>query len=166
MVKIRLRRKGKKFYPVYDIVAVNSRSRRDGAFIERLGYYDPNTKKSTIKVNHDRAIHWLNNGAQPTDTARHLLSYDGVLLRRFLLGKGKDAVEINTEVEKHRVIVAERYERRKKLRAERIIRKLKEAKRKEEDAKAQAESGTTAEAQVATETTDTETTAEVPSAEN
>ena len=146
MVKIRLRRKGKKFYPVYDIVAVNSRNRRDGAFIERLGYYDPNTKKSTIKIDHDRAIYWLNNGAKPTDTASHLLSYDGVLLRRFLLGKGKDAVEINSEVEKHRIVVADRYERRKKLRAERILRKIKEAKQKEEDdAKAKAESQTNTE---------------------
>ena len=146
MVKIRLRRKGKKFYPVYDIVAVNSRNRRDGAFIERLGYYDPNTKKSTIKIDHDRAIYWLNNGAKPTDTVRNLLSYDGVLLRRFLLDKGKDAFEINSEVEKHRIIVADRYERRKKLRAERIVRKLKEAKRKEEeDAKAKTESQSIAE---------------------
>lgn len=146
MVKIRLRRKGKKFYPVYDIVAVNSRNRRDGAFIERLGYYDPNTQKSTIKIDHDRAIYWLNNGAKPTSTARHLLSYDGVLLRRFLLGKGKDAVEINSEVEKHCKIVADRYERRKKLRAERAIRKLKEEKRKEEEAaKAKAEAEANAE---------------------
>ena len=152
MVKIRLRRKGKKFYPVYDIVAMNSRSRRDGAFIERLGYYDPNTAKSTIKIDHNRAIYWLNNGAQPTEITRHLLSYDGVLLRRFLLGKGKDAEEINNEVEKHREVVAARYERRKKLRAERIVRKEKEEKRKaEEEANA---------AKEATKAAETETPAE------
>ena len=135
MVKIRLRRKGKKFYPVYDVVAMHSRSRRDGAFLERLGYYDPNTQKSTIKIDHDRAIYWLNNGAQPTETARHLLSYDGVLLRRFLLKKGKNAVEINEEVEKHKNIVAARYERRKKLREQRIVNKEKEEIRKANEEK-------------------------------
>jgi small subunit ribosomal protein S16 len=135
MVKIRLRRKGKKFYPVYDIVVMHSRNRRDGAFIERLGYYDPNTTRSTIKIDHNRAIYWINNGAQPTNIARHLLSYDGVLLRRFLQEKSKDVEEINNEVEKHREVVAARYERRKKLRSQRIIRKAKEAeeaKRKSE----------------------------------
>ena len=102
MVKLRLRRKGKKFHPVYDIVAVDGRSRRDGAYLERLGYYDPNTPKSTIKIDHNRAIYWLNNGAQPTDITRHLLSYDGVLLRRTLEFKKKSASEIEQEVEKHK----------------------------------------------------------------
>jgi len=135
MVKLRLRRKGKKFHPVYDIVAVDGRSRRDGAYLERLGYYDPNTPKSTIKIDHSRAIYWLNNGAQPTDTTRHILSYDGVLLRRALEFKNKTTAEIEQEVEKHRTVVAARYERRKKLRAARVVRRAKEA----EDAKKKAE---------------------------
>ena len=160
MVKIRLRRKGKKFHPVYDIVAMNSRSRRDGAFLERLGYYDPNTTKSTIKIDHDRTIYWLNNGAQPTDAARHLLSYEGVLLRRFLQGKGKNAVEINNEVEKHREVVAARYERRKKLREDRIIRKAKEAKKKAEDEAKAAEEAKIAAEKQAEETANTDAPAE------
>ena len=135
MVKLRLRRKGKKFRPVYDIVAVDGRSRRDGAYLERLGYYDPNTPKSTIKIDHNRAIYWLNNGAQPTDITRHLLSYDGVLLRRTLEFKKKSASEIEQEVEKHKEITAARYERRKKLRAARVVKKAKA----EEDAKKKAE---------------------------
>ncbi|MDR0927930.1 MAG: 30S ribosomal protein S16 [Ignavibacteria bacterium] len=146
MVKLRLRRKGKKFHPVYDIVAVDGRARRDGTFLEDLGYYDPNTTKSTIKINHERAIYWLNNGAQATDIVHNLLSYDGVLLRRALQFKGKSEAEINAELEKHQSVVASRWERRKKLRAARKIRRVREAedakKREEqeaEDAKRRAE---------------------------
>jgi small subunit ribosomal protein S16 len=155
MVKLRLRRKGKKFHPVYDIVAVDGRSRRDGAYLERLGYYDPNTPKSTIKIDHSRAIYWLNNGAQLTDITRHLLSYDGVLLRRALEFKNKSASEIEQEVEKHRGIAAARYERRKKLRAARIVKKAKaeeDAKKKaEQDAIAAEEAKKAAEAKAAAE---------------
>ena len=153
MVKLRLRRKGKKFHPVYDIVAVDGRSRRDGAYLERLGYYDPNTPKSTIKINHSRAIYWLNNGAQPTDTTRHLLSYDGVLLRRALEFKNKPTAEIEQEVEKHKEVVAARYERRKKLKVARIVRKAKEAeaakKKAEQEAIAAEEAKKAAEAAAA-----------------
>lgn len=147
MVKIRLRRKGKKFNPVYDIVAMHSRARRDGAFLERLGYYDPNAEHSVIKINHSKAIYWLNNGAQMSDTARHLLSYDGVLLRRALEFKGKETAEIDAEVAKHREIVATRYERRKKLRVERKVRRIKEA----EEAKRRAEEEAAAAAKAAEE---------------
>jgi len=156
MVKLRLRRKGKKFHPVYDIVAMDSRSRRDGAYLERLGYYDPNTPKSTIKIDHSRAIYWLNNGAQPTDITRHLLSYDGVLLRRALEFKNKPTAEIEQEVEKHKEITAARYERRKKLRAARVIRKAKEAENAKK--KAEEEAIAAAEAAKAAEETPTENT--------
>lgn len=135
MVKLRLRRKGRTHHAIYDIVAMDGRARRDGAFLERLGYYDPHTSPNTIKINHDRAMHWLNVGAQPTDVVRLLLSYDGVLLRRALTFKGKNVEEINTEVEKHRKVVASRYERRKQLRAKRKEDKIKA----EEAAKAEAE---------------------------
>ena len=167
MVKIRLRRKGKKFHPVYDIVAMHSRARRNGAYLERLGYYDPNVETSVIKINHERTIYWLNCGAQPTDITRLLLSYDGVLLRRFLQGKGKTAEEIETEVEKHKSIVAERYKRRKQLRIDRAIRKIKEeekAKQKAafeaEEAKRKAEEEAAAKA--AAEAAAAETPAEAP----
>lgn len=131
MVKLRLRRKGRAHYPIYDIVAVDGRSRRDGAFLERLGYYDPHQKPSVIKVDHERALHWLNVGAQPSDTVRLLLSYDGVLLRRAMGFKGKSAEEIETLVAKHKETVKARWARKKVQRADRIVRKLKEA----EDAK-------------------------------
>ena len=78
MVKLRLRRMGAKKRPSYRIVAADSRSPRDGAFIESVGFYDPITDPATINVNLDRARHWLNNGAQPTDTVRSILQRAGV----------------------------------------------------------------------------------------
>lgn len=125
MVKLRLRRKGSKHHPVYDIVAVDARAKRDGAFLERLGYYDPNTTPSTFKIDHNRAIYWLNVGAQPTLVVHNILSYDGVLLRRALNFKGKPEEEINESVEKHRQIAKARYLRRKELRKKRVAAKKK-----------------------------------------
>jgi small subunit ribosomal protein S16 len=78
VVKLRLRRMGAKKRPSYRIVAADSRSPRDGAFIESVGFYDPITDPATINVNLDRARHWINNGAQPTDTVRSILMRAGV----------------------------------------------------------------------------------------
>ena len=78
MIKLRLRRMGAKKRPSYRIVAADSRSPRDGAFIESVGFYDPITDPATINVNLDRARHWINNGAQPTDTVRSILKRAGV----------------------------------------------------------------------------------------
>jgi small subunit ribosomal protein S16 len=83
-VKIRLQRHGKKGSPFYHIVAADSRSPRDGKFIERIGSYNPNTNPATIQLDNSKAIQWLNNGAQPTDTVRAMLSYTGVLYRQHL----------------------------------------------------------------------------------
>jgi len=85
-VKIRLQRHGKKGKPFYWIVAADSRAKRDGKFLEKLGIYNPNTNPATIEVKVDNSVEWLNNGAQPTDTARAILSYKGVLLKHHLLG--------------------------------------------------------------------------------
>jgi len=132
MVKLRLRRKGRKHYPVYDIVAVNVRARRDGAFLERLGYYNPNTHPNTIVVDSNRALYWLNVGAQPTPTVNRILSYEGILLTNHLKLKGKTDEEIAQEVQKHKEIVAARYLRRKELRKKRQeAKKNAEAKTKE-----------------------------------
>ncbi|MCD6030582.1 MAG: rpsP [Thermomicrobiales bacterium] len=78
MVKLRLRRMGAKKRPSYRIVAADSRAPRDGAFIEIVGFYDPITDPATIKVDVERARHWINVGAQPTETVRSLLSKAGV----------------------------------------------------------------------------------------
>lgn len=84
--KIRLQRHGKKGKPFYHLVVADSRAPRDGKFIERLGSYNPNTNPATIVLNFDSALDWLNKGAQPTDTARAILSYKGVLYKKHLQG--------------------------------------------------------------------------------
>lgn len=78
-VKIRLRRIGAKKTPIYRLVVADSRSPRDGRFIEEIGFYNPTTEPATIKVEEERALHWLLNGAQPSDTARSLLASTGIL---------------------------------------------------------------------------------------
>ncbi len=85
-VKIRLARHGKKGYAFYHIVVADSRSPRDGRFIEKLGTYNPNTNPATIELNFDKAVDWLQKGAQPTDTTRAILSYKGVMYKKHLLG--------------------------------------------------------------------------------
>ncbi len=85
-VKIRLQRHGKKGKPFYWVVAADSRSKRDGKFLEKIGTYNPNTNPATIDINLDSAVKWLHNGAQPTDTARTILSYKGALLKHHLDG--------------------------------------------------------------------------------
>ena len=97
--KIRLQRHGKKRYPFYHIVIANSRAKRDGKFIEKLGTYNPNTKPATIELNFDSAINWLQKGAIPTDTARAILSYKGVLYKNHLINGVKKGAFEESEVE-------------------------------------------------------------------
>ena len=85
-VKIRLQRHGKKGKPFYWIVAADARCKRDGRYLEKLGTYNPNTNPATVEVKLDNAVNWLEKGAQPTDTARTLLSYRGVMLKHHLNG--------------------------------------------------------------------------------
>ena len=84
--KIRLQRHGRKNYAFYPIVIADSRAPRDGKFIERIGSYNPNTNPATISLNFERALYWVNVGAQPTDTVRTILSNEGVLLMKHLQG--------------------------------------------------------------------------------
>jgi small subunit ribosomal protein S16 len=85
-VKIRLQRHGKKNFAFFHIVVADSRSPRDGRFIEQIGSYNPNTNPATIIIDAERALAWLNVGAQPTLTAKRILSYEGILLRKHLQG--------------------------------------------------------------------------------
>lgn len=85
-VKIRLQRHGKKGKPFYWVVAADSRAKRDGRFLEKIGTYNPNTNPATTELNVDVAVSWLDKGAQPTDTARTILSDKGVLLKKHLAG--------------------------------------------------------------------------------
>lgn len=85
-VKIRLQRHGKKGKPFYWIVAADVRSTRDGKYLEKIGTYNPNTNPASIDLDVDGAVKWLQNGAQPTDTAKAILSYKGVMLKNHLAG--------------------------------------------------------------------------------
>lgn len=85
-VRIRLQRHGKKGKPFYWIVAADSRAKRDGRYLEKIGIYNPNTNPATVELDVDQAVKWLENGAQPSDTARTLLSYRGAMLRHHLNG--------------------------------------------------------------------------------
>jgi len=85
-VKIRLQRHGRKGKPFYWVVAADARSKRDGRSLEKLGIYNPNTNPATIELDVDAAVKWLQNGAQPTDTARAILSYKGAMLKNHLAG--------------------------------------------------------------------------------
>ncbi len=84
--KIRLQRQGRKRFAFYHIVIADSRAPRDGRYIERIGSYNPNTNPATIDLDFDKALTWLINGAQPTDTVRAILSYQGVMYKKHLLG--------------------------------------------------------------------------------
>jgi small subunit ribosomal protein S16 len=134
-VKIRLSRQGKKGYPFYHIVVADNRAPRDGRYIERLGIYNPNTNPATIEFDFDRALDWLQKGAQPTDTARSILSKKGVLIKKHLLEgakKGAFTVEIaeqkfeswikdkdsKIQAEKEQLSKAKESEHKKRLEAE------------------------------------------------
>lgn len=98
--KIRLQRRGRKGYPFYHIVAADSRAPRDGKFIEKIGTYNPNTDPAAVTLNFDRALYWLQTGAQPTDTVRNILSNEGVLLKKHLLGGVAKGAFSEAEAEK------------------------------------------------------------------
>ena len=84
--KIRLQRHGRKGYAYYHIVVADVRAPRDGRFIERIGSYNPNTNPATVDLNFERSLYWVQVGAQPTDTVRNILSDEGVMLKKHLLG--------------------------------------------------------------------------------
>jgi len=167
-VKIRLQRHGKKGKPFFWIVAADTRAKRDGKFLDKLGIYNPNTNPATIELDVDGAVKWLQNGAQPTDTARAILSYKGALLKKHLavgvkkgalteeqaeekfkawmeekegkIGAKKESLSKAQEAEKAKALEAEK-EANAKREAE-----FKEAEEAEAKAAAEAEAAATAEA--------------------
>lgn len=98
-VKIRLQRHGKKDAAFFHVVAADGRAPRDGAFIEKLGVYNPNTNPATIDLNFEGALKWLMNGAEPTDTCRAILSYKGVLMKKHLLDGVRKGALTEAQVE-------------------------------------------------------------------
>lgn len=95
MVKLRLKRMGKKHKPIYKVVVADARSPRDGKFIEAVGHYNPNPEPMEIKLDAERVLHWLKTGAIPTNTVRSLFKHEGILLRWNLEKRGKTSEEIN-----------------------------------------------------------------------
>ncbi len=126
-VKIRLQRRGRRHRPFYAIVVADSRAPRDGKFIEKLGYYDPTTNPATIELNFDRALYWLQVGAIPTDTARSILSYKGVLLMNHLL-KGVKKGALTEEQAKEKF---EQWKKEKEAKIQAKIQKIKQQKEKQ-----------------------------------
>ncbi|MBC7388087.1 MAG: 30S ribosomal protein S16 [Opitutaceae bacterium] len=127
-VKIRLSRRGRKKLALYDIVVANATSPRDGRFIEKLGTYNPNTNPATILFDEEKALKWLLNGAEPTDTVGRMLSYKGVLLRKHLqIGVIKGAIT--------QEIADARYQDWTKSKQEKIEGKVSTLAQKAQDAK-------------------------------
>lgn len=134
-VKIRLQRRGHKDYAFYPIVIADSRAPRDGKFIERIGSYNPNTNPATISLNFERALHWLNCGAIPTDTVRRILSYEGVLLMKHLQGGVKKNAFTEEEAQKR----FEAWKKEKTAAIEAKKNKLSEAKNADKKTRLEAE---------------------------
>jgi small subunit ribosomal protein S16 len=125
-VKLRLQRHGKKGKPFYWIVAADTRSKRDGRFLEKLGSYNPNVNPAQIEINVDSAVRWLQNGAQPTDTTRAILSHEGVLLKKHLAGGVKKGAFTEDQAEeKFQAWVTEKLSKTDSKKS--VIQKAKEA---------------------------------------
>lgn len=175
--KIRLQRHGRKNYAFYPIVIADSRAPRDGKFIERIGSYNPNTNPATITLNFERALYWVNNGAQPTDTVRNILSREGVMLMKHLQGgvkkgafdeaeaqrrfdawktKKQSSLEAvkSTELSKKEANAKQIFEAeqaRNKAKAEEVAKKKAEALAAKEAAEAEAAAAATAEGEATEE---------------
>jgi len=98
-VKLRLRRMGKKKQPIYKVVAADSRSPRDGKFIEAIGLYNPKTEPAIVEIKEDRALYWLKVGAQPTDTVKNLFTHQGIMLKKELAKKGLPEDQISVKLD-------------------------------------------------------------------
>ena len=133
--KLRLQRRGRKGFAFYQIVVADSRAPRDGKCIERLGTYNPNTHPATVDLNFDRALYWLQTGAQPTDTVRNILSREGVLLKKHLNGGVAKGAFDEAEAEKR--FNAWKISRQQLNQS--IIRKDEEKKRADEKVRLDAE---------------------------
>lgn len=140
-VKIRLQRHGSKKRPFYFIVAASTTAPRDGKFIEKLGTYNPLTVPATIRINRERSLHWLDQGAQPTNTCRRILSFKGVLyLKHLMRGVSLGLFDKETALSKfeswngeHEELVARREEAHRKQKADKRHETMKESVRRVEE---------------------------------
>jgi small subunit ribosomal protein S16 len=140
-VKLRLRRMGKKKQPIYKMVASDSRSPRDGKFLEAVGFYNPLTKPHTLDLKEDRIMYWLNVGAQPTHTVKSLLRQKGIILKKELISKGFDEEKVKSELENWQKVK----EASSKKRTEKKLSKKAKAKQEAEASAAAVEKQTPAE---------------------
>jgi len=146
-VRIRLQRHGKKGKPFYWIVAADSRAKRDGRYLEKLGTYNPNTHPVTVTLDIDKSVQWLQNGAQPSDTARNLLSDEGVMLKNHLVnGVRKGALTEEQVAEKFEAWVKE-----KEGKKEALLNNLKQQQNKAKAAALAAEQEVSAKRKAAAE---------------
>jgi len=174
-VKIRLQRHGKKGKPFYWIIAADTRAKRDGKYLDKIGIYNPNTNPATIELDVDGAVKWLQNGAQPTDTARAILSYKGALLKNHLAGGVRKGALTEEQAEEKFKTWLDEKEGTVSSKEESLSKAQEDAKNKALDAEkevnakrmaASAEAETAAaEAEAATEETEAEAT-EASSEEN
>ncbi len=134
-VRIRLQRRGRKRHAIYSIVAADGRAPRDGKFIEKIGVYNPNTNPATVDLKFDRAMYWLQVGAQPSDTCNNILKREGVLYKKHLLRGQKKGALTAEQVE-------EKFAEWKALREAKVSdtkNKVRDVAKKEEDKKSEAE---------------------------
>ena len=127
MVKIRMRREGKKQHPIYKLVATDSRSPRDGGYLEALGQYDPHTNPITLKLKESRIEYWLKKGAKPTDTVRSLLRRNGFWLHWTLARQGKDEATVKSVVERWQMLQVDKLKHEADRKVRRSERKKKTA---------------------------------------
>ncbi len=144
-VKIRLQRHGKKDAAFFHVVVADGRAPRDGAFIEKLGTYNPNANPAIIDINFDSTLNWVLKGAQPTDTCKAILSYKGILMKKHLLdGVKKGALtpeqvetkfakwlsekESKIESKKSNLVTAKSSDYKKRMEAEKLVKEAKAAK--------------------------------------
>ncbi len=118
-VKLRLTRMGKKKQPFYRIVAADSRTRRDGKYLEKIGHYNPLTDPADIVIDEERALYWLKNGAIPTDTVRSLFSKKGIMLKWHFMRAGYDQARLDEEFKKWELLQLEKRKRAEALAAQR-----------------------------------------------
>jgi small subunit ribosomal protein S16 len=169
--KIRLQRHGKKGFAFFHIVIADGRAPRDGKFIEKIGTYNPNSNPATIDLQFDRALYWLQNGAEPTETAKAILAYRGVVYKNHLLkGVNKGALtleaaeakfdkwlsEKTTKIESKvsRLSGSKQDDRRKRLEAEKAIKEARAARLLEKQAAAAVEAAVEPAADVETPASD------------
>lgn len=162
-VKLRLARMGKKKQPFYKIVAADSRTRRDGKYIEKIGHYNPLTQPAEVIIDEAKAFYWLKNGAIPTETVKSLFSQKGLMLKWHLISDGHDEAKVGEEYKKWELLQLERKRREEALAAQQAQRKQEPKTQDEEPQPATTKEQTGTEERPETVTEQTETASESPS---